>query len=58
MASGTVPIDMALTRSGTFLYVIGTGNGTLNGFRVQDGQLSPVASVTGLPLSIQGVAAR
>ena len=57
-ASGTVPIDMALTRTGAFLYVIGTGNGTLTGFRVQNGQLSPVALVSGLPLSIQGVAAR
>lgn len=55
--SGTVPIDMALTRGGMFLYVIGTGNGSLTGFHVQDGKLSPVASVTGLPLSIQGVAA-
>ena len=56
--SGTVPIDMALTRNGAFLYAIGTGNGSLTGFRVQDGKLSQVASVTGLPLSIQGTAAR
>jgi 6-phosphogluconolactonase (cycloisomerase 2 family) len=56
--SGTTPIDMALTRNGGFLYVIGTGNGSLTGFRVQAGKLSQVASVTGLPLSIQGTAAR
>jgi 6-phosphogluconolactonase (cycloisomerase 2 family) len=56
--AGTVPIDMALTRNGAFLYVIGTGNGSLTGFRVQDGKLSQVVSVTGLPLSIQGTAAR
>jgi 6-phosphogluconolactonase (cycloisomerase 2 family) len=55
---GTVPIDMALTRNGRFLYVIGTGNGSLTGFRVQDGKLIEVPSVPGLPLSIQGVAAR
>ncbi len=57
-ASGTVPIDMALTRSGDFLYAVGTGNGSLTGFSVQDGKLTQVASVTGLPASIQGIAAR
>lgn len=56
--SGTAPIDSALTRDGRFLYVISTSNGMLVGFRVQNGQLSPAASVAGLPLSIQGVAAR
>jgi 6-phosphogluconolactonase (cycloisomerase 2 family) len=56
--AGTVPIDMALTRGGVFLYVIGTGNGSLTGFVVQDGKLTQVASVAGLPASIQGIAAR
>jgi len=56
--SGTTPIDMALTGNGRFLYTTGTGNGSLTGFRVQDGKLSPVASVMGLPLSIQGIVAR
>lgn len=56
--SGTGPIDEALTRDGLFLYTIGTGNGTLTGFRVDGPALTPVASVAGLPASIQGVAAR
>lgn len=54
----TAPIDLALTRNGAFLYVISTTKGTLTGFRVENGTLSQVAFVSGLPLSIQGIAAR
>jgi 6-phosphogluconolactonase (cycloisomerase 2 family) len=56
--SGTTPIDMASTRDGRFLYVIGSVNGSLTGFEVQDGSLNEVTSVSGLPVSIQGIAAR
>jgi 6-phosphogluconolactonase len=56
--SGTAPIDLALTRDGRFLYVISTSDGTLVGFKLMNGQLTQVASVSGLPLSIQGIAAR
>ena len=56
--SGSAPIDLALTHRGDFLYALSTSNGTLTGFRVQNGGLSQVASLTGLPLSIQGIAAR
>ncbi len=55
---GTAPIDMALTRDGGFLYVLSTSNGMLLGFRLENGSLSQVASVSGLSLSIQGIAAR
>ncbi|MEO7142499.1 MAG: beta-propeller fold lactonase family protein [Bryobacteraceae bacterium] len=56
--AGTVPTDLTLTGGGGFLYVISTSNGELKGYRVQNGALSQVASVTGLPVSIQGIAAR
>jgi 6-phosphogluconolactonase (cycloisomerase 2 family) len=55
--AGTGPIDTALTNNGDFLYTIGTGNGSLLGYRVKNGVLTQVASLPGLPLSIQGIAA-
>jgi len=58
-ASGSVPVDMALSDNSSFLYVRNAGNGTISGFRVQaDGSLTPVASATGLPAGAAGVAAR
>jgi 6-phosphogluconolactonase len=56
--AGSAPIDLALTRNGGFLYVISARHGTLTGFRVENGTLGQVAFVSGLPLSIQGIAAR
>jgi hypothetical protein len=48
--SGTAPIDMAVMRDGRFLYVIGSGNGSVTGLEVQDGSLNEVTSVSGLPV--------
>jgi hypothetical protein len=56
--SGSVPVDMALTMNGSFLYVIASGHGAVEGFFIQNGELTPVAAVAGLPLSAQGIAAR
>lgn len=56
--SGTAPIDAVLTGNRAFLYVLSTTQGTLTGFRVKNGKSSQVAFVAGLPLSIQGIAAR
>jgi hypothetical protein len=38
-------------------YMIGSGNGSLTGFRVQDGTLHEITSVSGLPANVQGIAA-
>jgi 6-phosphogluconolactonase (cycloisomerase 2 family) len=56
--SGSVPIDAAFTPGGRFLYVISTSDGSMAGFSVRNGALTLAASLTGLPLSIQGIAAR
>jgi len=43
-------VDLALTPSGQFLYVVNTVKGTVQGWRVgSDGALTPVADVGGLP---------
>lgn len=55
----SVPIDLALSRDGKFLYVLASFSGEVKGFRVEsDGSLTPVASAGGLPITIQGIAAR
>ena len=56
--SGSVPIDATFTPGGRYVYVISTSDGSMTGFSVQNGVLTQVASMTGLPLSIQGIAAR
>lgn len=55
---GTAPIDEALSSHGQFLYVRDGVNGLVDGFRVQDGALTPVGSAGGVPPGAQGVAAR
>jgi 6-phosphogluconolactonase (cycloisomerase 2 family) len=58
-ATGSVPIDMALSDDSRFLYIRNAGNGTISGFRVQgNGSLTPVTSATGLPAGAAGIAAR
>lgn len=55
--SGSHPVDMGFNRSGRFLYVLANGNGSIAEFRVsEDGSLTPIGTVTGLPLSAQGLA--
>jgi 6-phosphogluconolactonase (cycloisomerase 2 family) len=52
------PFDLALSRNSRFLYVR-QGAGAVSAFRVApDGSLSPVGTVTGLPVGAQGIAAR
>ena len=56
---GTAPIDFALSDDSHFLFVrLGT-KGTVAGFRVEnDGSLTPLGVVSGVPAGTQGLAAR
>jgi 6-phosphogluconolactonase len=58
LGAGSGVIDIALSRGSGFLYVLSSNFGTVTGFRVSGGHLSQVTSASGLPVSIQGVAAR
>jgi 6-phosphogluconolactonase len=58
VAAGSIPTDMALTRDGKFLYVVGAGTNSLDIFRVNGGTLTWVATESGIPTSSQGIAAR
>jgi 6-phosphogluconolactonase len=55
---GTAPIDEALSSHSQFLYVRDGVKGMVDGFRVEAGTLTPVASVGGVPVGAQGIAAR
>jgi DNA-binding beta-propeller fold protein YncE len=55
----SVPIDIGITGDGKFLYVLSSLIGTVKGFRIEnDGSLTPVASVDGFPISMQGIVVR
>jgi 6-phosphogluconolactonase (cycloisomerase 2 family) len=58
LAAGSAPIDMALSKDGKYLYAIDSVNGRVVIYRVHGGKLTQVDTVTGLPISIQGFAAR
>ncbi|MPZ20417.1 MAG: beta-propeller fold lactonase family protein [Luteitalea sp.] len=56
---GSSPIDLALTRRGTFLYALGSGTQTVSAFFVgRDGTLRALPGVSGLPMSANGLAVR
>jgi 6-phosphogluconolactonase len=54
----TAPIDLAASSDGQFVYVLKSTAGAIEGFQVSGGSLSPIFNKAGLPLSIQGIAAR
>lgn len=57
-ATTGAPLDLGMSTDSKFLYVR-EGTGTLAGFQVeQDGSLTPIVSVTGLPAGAQGIAIR
>jgi 6-phosphogluconolactonase (cycloisomerase 2 family) len=55
--SGSAPIDSALSDSGAFLYVDDSARGRILAFAVQGTSLTLLATVSGLPTTIQGIAA-
>jgi 6-phosphogluconolactonase (cycloisomerase 2 family) len=52
------PIDSALTSDEHFLYVEDSARGIVFVFRVKDHGLASIGSVTGLPTTLQGIAAQ
>jgi 6-phosphogluconolactonase len=56
---GSMPIDLALTDSGRYLFSLNSGSGTIGAFRVEaDGSLTRLRFTSGLPASANGLAAR
>lgn len=57
--TGAGPIDLALSPLSRFLYSLNPGNGTITGFAIgNDGALTAAGTVTGLPTTMTGIAAR
>jgi 6-phosphogluconolactonase len=54
----TVPIDAAASHDGRFLYQVLSSTGQIAVFGINGTALLPLTTVDGLPLSIQGIAAR
>jgi len=52
------PIDSALTSDGKFLYIEDSARGKVFSFRVQGNSLKGIGSVSGLPTTLQGIAAQ
>jgi 6-phosphogluconolactonase len=59
-ATGNLPIDLATSGNGRFLYVLNAGDGTIGMFKIQaNGNLTDLGFVVGLPFPFaQGIAAR
>jgi 6-phosphogluconolactonase (cycloisomerase 2 family) len=56
-AAGAHPVDMAVSADGDTLFVLNTGNGTIASFGIgHRGALTPQATMTGLPLTANGLA--
>ena len=56
--TGSAPIDSALSSDGRFLYVVDSARGGIVIFGVNGNNLAPLGSVTRLPTTLQGIAAR
>ncbi len=59
--AGTLPLDLAITPDGQFLYTLQTGSGEVGAFQINaDGSLTALGAVGGLPAlgGAQGIAAR
>ncbi|MCU1275099.1 MAG: hypothetical protein JWO48_2530 [Bryobacterales bacterium] len=57
LGGGGAPIDSVLSDDSRFLYVIDSALGRIVFFRVTGASLHALGSVTGLPLTVQGIAA-
>jgi 6-phosphogluconolactonase (cycloisomerase 2 family) len=57
-STGAGPIDVDVSRNGRFLYTLNSAGHSISGFRVEaDGALTPVATVTNLPVGANGLVA-
>jgi hypothetical protein len=58
-ATGLTPIDLALSFNSRFLYSLNAGDGSITAFKVNDdGALTAVGSVSGIPAGAAGLTAR
>jgi 6-phosphogluconolactonase (cycloisomerase 2 family) len=55
---GSSPIDLAASSDGQFLYVLKSATGEIAAFTITGSTLTPLFTLGGLPLSIQGIVAR
>ena len=56
--AGSAPIDLALSTRGNYLFSLSAADGTIAAFRlVGNRELVPVPGVTGLPGTVNGLAA-
>jgi 6-phosphogluconolactonase (cycloisomerase 2 family) len=56
--NGGAPIDSSLSSDSAFIYVVDSALGRIVSFRVQGASLIPLATVRGLPTTVQGIAAQ
>ena len=56
--NGGAPIDSAFSSDSAFFYVVDSALGRVVSFRVSGGSLHPLSAVTGLPTTLQGIAAQ
>ena len=55
----TVPIDFDITRDGKFLYLEASFIGAIQGYRIEeDGSLTRIATVSGFPITVEGLVAQ
>jgi 6-phosphogluconolactonase len=55
---GSAPIDLALSRNGRYLFALSASNGTIVAYRViRNSRLLPLPGISGLPSTINGLAA-
>jgi 6-phosphogluconolactonase len=58
-ATGAGPLDLAFSRNGRYVYSLNGAGGSLSAFRIEaDGSLVPVATVSGLPATANGLVAQ
>ena len=55
---GSTPIDLAASNDGRFLYVLKSATGEIAIFQINGTSLTSLFTVSGLPLSIQGIVAQ
>ncbi|MFZ0733232.1 MAG: beta-propeller fold lactonase family protein [Candidatus Sulfotelmatobacter sp.] len=59
VGSGSAPVDMAISNDSRSLYVLGPGTGVVKGYGInENGSLTLQSTVSGLPASASGLAAR
>jgi 6-phosphogluconolactonase len=59
VGAASIPLDLAVDAGGRYLYVLAVGRGAIQGYSIaQDGSLTSIGAITGVPGSAAGLAAR